>query len=508
MQCPNCHCENPNDTQRCSSCGCVLIGPDAVECRLPVKTSRSTISILFLAGLSVILCIFVGPTLAFLAALIGFLVLTASVVETIRGKKRLGAKRVALGIFILVEIVLLSYWRIDAAPIPDDYTIKDLKSATSSCVRTYVLLSSLADKKDDDLTEAPAIGLSSQDIESLKAINEIFKEDDLQTISEQLQLRAEDVLLLWQHAKKGRDVLAKLDAFPEIADLTEPYLASQLFWAENFRHLFFLTRAYICLQSCQGNHQIAVEELMRLRSISGKLSLSARYLVTKLLCFAYVAIAIDTTNFIINNPQTPCEIVLLLKHRMVPVSGAQVSLRNPIIFEYLTFKNELKKLTHEPRFRYSYYSPLKLNSALRLYRDFCDRWISISEDGREVERFRVWPALYVDLPVRMGLQDKLPWYYKAYNPVGSCVASMLTPALNNVIEIRAKLQVRSDLLQIVLDKRLGRAVSLKARAYGDEYIVDVENKKIFSPGPDGKPGTKDDIKLLINPEVLGWSAGP
>ncbi|GAI51337.1 unnamed protein product [marine sediment metagenome] len=45
-------------------------------------------------------------------------------------------------------------------------------------------------------------------------------------------------------------------------------------------------------------------------------------------------------------------------------------------------------------------------------------------------------------------------------------------------------------------------MSLKARAYGDEYIIDVEKKRIFSPGPDGEADTKDDIKLTINPEVL------
>jgi len=37
------------------------------------------------------------------------------------------------------------------------------------------------------------------------------------------------------------------------------------------------------------------------------------------------------------------------------------------------------------------------------------------------------------------------------------------------------------------------------------HSTNIENKKIFSPGPDGKPGTKDDIKLPINPEVLGWN---
>ena len=67
-----------------------------------------------------------------------------------------------------------------------------------------------------------------------------------------------------------------------------------------------------------------------------------------------------------------------------------------------------------------------------------------------------------------------------------------------------RMQIQDDLLQIVLNKRLGKDVSLKARAYSDEYIVDVENRKIFSPGPDGKADTRDDIILRINPEVLGW----
>ena len=58
------------------------------------------------------------------------------------------------------------------------------------------------------------------------------------------------------------------------------------------------------------------------------------------------------------------------------------------------------------------------------------------------------------------------------------------------------------MLQIVLNLRLGRDINLKARAYSDEYIIDIENKKILSPGPDEKVGTDDDIFLPINPQVL------
>jgi len=74
----------------------------------------------------------------------------------------------------------------------------------------------------------------------------------------------------------------------------------------------------------------------------------------------------------------------------------------------------------------------------------------------------------------------------------------------NARVIITNISVQDDLLQIVLNRRLGKEVSLKACAYGDEYIVDIENKKILSPGPDGKTDTKDDITLPINPELLGW----
>ena len=504
MQCPNCGNENPNDARLCASCGCVLTSSDTGKRKPAVKTSKSAISAVFLAGLSLILSISVRPTLAFLAALLGFLVLTASIVETIRGRKKLTGKRIALGVFILVEMILLSYWRIDAAPIANDYTTFDLRSALPLWNWTYALLNSLADK-NDDLMDATAIGLSLEDLKNLEEINNIFREKDLQTISQQLQANADEILSIWRNAKKGRDIFAKLAVFPHIADLTEPDWNYRLRWMKNFKHLIFLHRAYICLQSCQGNHKTAIDELTKLDSIIKKMSLNARTLIMRLVCTACFKMNMETANFIINNSETPNEVLLALKRRMAPFSDEHVSLRNPMIFEYLTFKNELKKFTHEPRLRYSCFPPLKLNSTLRLYRNFCDKWLSVSEHRAEIEGFRVWPALYVNFPVKMGLQEKLPWCYKVYNPAGSYCISILTPNIEKVMEIRTKLQVHSDLLQIVSDKRLGKEVSLKARAYSDEYIVDVENKKIFSPGPDGKPGTKDDTKLSINPEVLGWS---
>lgn len=467
------------------------------------KASKTVVGTVLLAGLSLILATCVKPTLAFLAAVVGLIALVVSIVQTIKGKKKLSVKHTAIGAFILLEMILLTYWRVDAAPIPNDYSINDLRSAPLGYSVTYALLNKLADK-NDHLPDAPAVGLSLEDLQNLEEINRIFKEADLQTISQHIKANADRILSIWQNAKKGRAILKKLAVFPQIADLTEPDLLYSLPWTKNFKHLLFLHRAYICLQSCNGNHEAAIDEFKRLHSIVQKLNLNARMIVLKLVCFAYTSVNIQTANFMINNPDTPQAALLTLRQRMVPLSNEHTSLRNPMIAEYLMFKKALMKVAREPRFRYSHFPAVKFNSTLRVHRNFCDRWIDISEHRTQSKEFRVWPAVYVNLPVRMTLKDGVPWYYKAYNPIGSHVIEMLTPAMGRVLAIRTKLEIHSDLLQIVLNKRLGREVNLEARAYGGEYIVDVENRKVFSPGPDGKTGTKDDITLPINPELLGW----
>ena len=310
------------------------------------------------------------------------------------------------------------------------------------------------------------------------------------------------ILSMWQNAQKGRGILRKLAAFPEIVDLTEPSMEFSLPWTKNFKHLLHLHRAYICLQICNGNHEAAIDEFERMYSVVQKLSLNARMIILKLVCFGYTGSCIQVANFIANDPDTPQAVLLTLRQRMVPLSDEHTSLRNPMIAEYLMFKKALMTVGREPRFRYSYFPPMKFNSTLRVHRNFCDRWIDISENRTPNEEFRVWPASYLNLPVTLTIEDGVPWYYKSYNPLGSHVLELMTPAMERVLLIRTKLEIHSDLLRIVLDKRLGKEVSLKARACSDEYVVDVENKKILSPGPDGKAGTKDDIKLPINPEVL------
>jgi hypothetical protein len=274
------------------------------------------------------------------------------------------------------------------------------------------------------------------------------------------------------------------------------------FHGKDFSRLFFLYRAYICLQSSKGNHKAAINELIRLNSVYKKMSLNARSLLMKSICIAGLEADTIPTNFIINNPETPYETLLLIEQHIVPISEEYTSLRNTILFEYLTFKYTIKSMPLDPRVKHVLPPVLKLNSSLRLFINFCNKCIGEDENKDAIKEYRIWPTLYPNLPVQFNRDGKLPLYYKIYNIVGCELIQDIVSEIESVTSAKIRAEVRSDLLQIVLNKRLGKEVSLKAHAYSDEYIIDIENKIIFSPGPDGKSYTDDDIILPINPEVL------
>ena len=514
MQCPKCGTENPDDAQICDSCSYNLTSTSAAD---STRKTKSTIKAAFLRGLIIGILYFILMLLSTVSTVVLFLTVIVIILNTIKIVNSFNKAKVPpkfrffpfRTIFIgpnvlLVWMLLLS---IDASPIPNDYTIADLRSAPADCAHSYELLKSLADKKYYDSNDAPAIGLSEQDITLLSELKEVINEADWSKISQTLEEKSEDIILAWNNAKKGREIINELNKFGEIADLTEPNFGAYNGFLTNLRELGFLHRAYARLQTKQGSTQIAAGQLIDFDSVIRKLGINARTTITKLQCYSHMGVDIQTANFIINNPQTSQESLELLARHFAPLEIEQISLRNQLITEYLTFKNilySLPFLRRSPQVRNLPF--IKRNSTLRVSRNWFNDLICTYEKQQTTksEELSVWPWIYPDLgPV--DLEDQFPWYYKSYNPVGSTLLEITALALGRVFEIKTNLEVHCDLLHIVLNKRLGKEISLKARAYSDEYIIDLENKKIFNPGPDGQPHTEDDIKLIINPEVLGFS---
>jgi hypothetical protein len=195
--------------------------------------------------------------------------------------------------------------------------------------------------------------------------------------------------------------------------------------------------------------------------------------------------------------------VELLAGHFTPLTDEQTSLRNSILSEYLIMKSLFSEIAEKSTVEKIL--PLKKNSTLRLFRNCYDRWLDAQQGRQNVAEteLSVWPDIYPfkEPSISSANQEQLTLLYRCYNPHISIinVVGSYDKTIRSRRDSIIRMQIQDDLLQIVLNKRLGKEIDLKARAYGEEYIIDVENGKIFSPGPDGKANTKDDIFLPINP---------
>ena len=497
------------------------VEPDSNE-----KGKRKTSIWLFLSFFCVfvnaILILFIDPYIALFIACAGIFSAIKAIKEINKNNKKVFTKKFAIVAIVLQAVIFTAqaYWRIDAPPITNDYTLSDIKSAPLEFNESYAFLLAIADTNEDS-PGAPAIGLSEDDLIILDNINDLFQENKYESLCKVIDSNSENILMLWNKSQKGRDVIERLLTYDEIADLTEPDIEYDIKYLKNLRKMIQIHRAYIYLQCIEGSFDNATSELIKLHTLNRKLNSSARSLVMKLVCIAIGSFNIQTANFVINNPNLPQKHLESISDNFKELEKEQTSMRNQIIFEYLMAKNAFKMIIGtmvnelEIPFKNNHHvtnmlkkrisnSMLKYNSLLRLARNYCNHWLAVDE-GKEIDpndNFNVWPTIYPNLPVEIDSDGKLPKYYSIYNPIGSLLIGILAPAYERIFELKSKYIVQNDLLQIVINKRLGKPYNQGAQGSGDKHIIDYEQEKLFNPGPDGENYTDDDIYLLINPKVF------
>jgi hypothetical protein len=291
-----------------------------------------------------------------------------------------------------------------------------------------------------------------------------------------------------------------LGQFEHISDLTEPILDADVTCPAKIVDLEGVYAMHAILEASRGNELSASQALAEMSKVTRRLCITSRSMITKIACFAVLHRDLDAAAFIINEPSTSDATVELLRKHNAPLTENQISISNCLIFEYLMLKNAWDEYSAE-----ILNLPIaKRNSTFRVLKNFCDENIA-RQKNETFEPLRVWPKFYPHLPnmsVDEVVEGKGYWSYRVYNPVGWGHVMILTPAIEGVFKQTIRIAVKDDLFQIAVAMRLGEDCSLKARAYGDEYIIDLERKIIYSPGRDEKPFTHDDITLAINPDVL------
>jgi hypothetical protein len=440
---------------------------------------------------------------AIVIGILSILIIRSSAGE-IRGKY---IALTGMSVSIVFMFVFYLFWRIDAPPIPNDYTIADLRSAPAKYAESFEVLKTLLGENGDS-SIVPAIELTKSDSSMIAEIKGIMETAATQEITKAISYYTEEINQIWADNERARAIIGQLNEFPEIADLTELNANLEILPVVKFIDFVRFYQVYAHLKIEQNDIETFVAELIELDSVCRKLSINARMLVPKLAYLICIIENILTANAIVNDQQTPMSTVELLAGHFIPLTKEQTSLRNSILSEYLLMKSFFSEKSGQSIVRKILL--LKKNSTLRLFRNFFDSWMDADEGTQNVikTKLSVWPDIYPFKEPSMSLanRERIPLLYRCYNPHVNII-NIVGPSDKTIKSRRdsiIRMQIQDDLLQIVLNKRLGKEIDLKARAYGDEYIVDVENGKVFSPGPDGKADTKDDIILRINPEVLGW----
>ncbi|MHC4773030.1 MAG: DUF4190 domain-containing protein [Planctomycetota bacterium] len=472
-----------------------------------IKPRNSKVSIAaFILGM---LSIFLFP-LTYLPTVILSII---AFVKIKRSKGQLKGRWLAISgiiIPILISIPVLVVWIQDAGPVPNDFTEADLLHVKPENESSYEVLLQLCNQRHGT-EEVSAIGLTRDDEDFLSdTYLEILDEDvSFEEVYYRVSVRRLDIDILWEKAKRGREVIRKLSEYSEVAEL----LKFEEHWGQFVKNLVDLNKLsclYVICAIQSEDSEMAIESFLQLDRVVRSLSVFSQGLVTKMACLLSIDNNLRTANFLVNDASSSEEIINKIVTQFRPLSHEHVSLKNHIVADYLLLKSLESTLLSESNAvdRLAY----KVNSTNRYRYSFCKNAI-LKDEGKDISEYcelsvwpweKNWPKLYFT-GGKARDQFSKGSFYCWYNPVGCLVMTFGNESLlsDEVVHKKTRILIRDDLLQWVLARRMGEEGSLKARAYSDEYTVDVENGLVFSVGPDGQAYTDDDIKLRIDPAVLG-----
>ncbi len=439
MKCPECNHQNPNNAAICENCYLNFS---------IIQTSKLAISSLILGISSLLFFVITGLP----AIILGII----SIVRIKRSKGKLKGKFIALaGIIIplLFNAIYFMLWRVDAPPIPNDYTMADLRSAPAEYDESYHLLVKLLNLFEDNLNlkDANEPLLTRENMAIFGNISNISENGTDTELADLLNENKDAIKQARDKTQKARDIIHQLNEFQEIADLTSYKTYATDLSLFSYLHFSELYKVYSMLQNDENTIDSIATELINFDSVLRKICPNVRSIGSKLACFVCMTRNMEIANNILNKPETSQKTLELLEEHFIPMAEQDLSLKNCIIYQYVYMKDALAE-ENKNTYKIARLT-LKINSSLRLLRNHCNKIIELTgeDTGTKRQILDVWPSFYPfkqPAMTRAGSRNqndsfRLPLTYFIYNPAGSQFLQVMNLKLIYLSGINLKTHLKS-----------------------------------------------------------------
>jgi len=250
------------------------------------------------------------------------------------------------------------------------------------------------------------------------------------------------------------------------------------------------------LKTCEGRAAEGASNLVQFCSVVRTRLPYANLLVDKMILLAAAGVCQNAAYGCARTPQATPESLRILCQGFPPLATSNL-LRSAFVGEYCSFADftsafrtnrmlfGVDKAGNAVRVLHRLISPFILNphATVRMYYEP----INPAIQGISVSPMVAVPFNEHEFDQQSGFHIK--------NPAGWYLFAIAAPNFEECVKRANKHKVRSDLLAIYLAGRTGTQCDIKDYFTGRDYLVDEKTGLPFCPGPDGKPGTDDDVRL-------------
>ncbi len=381
----------------------------------------------------------------------------------------------------------LLWFAIDAPPLENDYVKEDvIKKANGS----YAYLDIFNKADTDKLKKAnQKIGEGYKGKVGIKAFDQV-----------------------WEEIADYRQVIGALDKFNVICDLPE---GEELGMDTPFLHFTALReitkiyQKYFLLKISQGKGEEAAKHICRLYRVARKGMTDSTLLISKMIFTSLVNQITDTAYVAVLNKKCDKKTLYILKENFTLLDLEELSLKRPVIAEYIILKNTMRE-EPSPKTLLDSFAVVSGNikkeknsfgpaSYLAFYFGF--------HPNRSLMKMKEYFELLLEAQENFPVKTiKAEQYFDEYsrrppvrNMIGWVLNTIAIPNFEIYHNKTANAKVKSDLLALTIHKKLKKPLKIMDFYTKDSYKYKIKNGFIEYPGKDGTFGNQDDIILGIKP---------